>query len=173
MINKTMLAAGAALSMLVLGGAAQADDPAYRVLKPVSVTGSPVAPITYRSLPLDRSWATLSSSDVELVRNQYEGLRAHEEPPFPAGGFAQLASELSALQRQQNLHGELQALVEVDASGRVTGVTWQMTPEQGAVAGLSEILERTRFEPATCAHSACAMAFPLHVEFSDTLLAFN
>lgn len=173
MINKTMRAAGAALSMLALAGAVQADDSAYRVLKPVSVTGSPVAPITYRSLPLDRSWANLSSSDVELVRNQYEGLRAHEEPPFPAGGLAQLARELSALQRQQNLHGELQALVNVDAAGRVTGVTWQMSPEQGAVAGLNEILERTRFEPATCAHSACAMAFPLHVEFSDTLLAFN
>ena len=83
MINKTMLAAAAALSMLGLAAVAQADESAYRVLKPVSVTGSPAAPVTYRSLPLDRSWAQLSSSDVELVRNQYEGLRAHEEPPFP------------------------------------------------------------------------------------------
>lgn len=173
MINKTMLAAVAALSVLGLATTAQADESAYRVLKPVSVTGSAAVPVTYRSLPLDRTWANLSSSDVELVRNQYEGLRAHEEPPFPAGGLGQLASELSALQRQQNLRGELQALISVDAGGRVTAVSWQMTPKQGEVAGLNEILERTRFEPATCANSACAMAFPLHVEFSDTLLAFN
>lgn len=173
MIDKKMLAAVAAFSMLGLAAAAQADESAYRVLKPVSVTGSATAPVSYRSLPLDRAWAQLSSSDVELVRNQYEGLRAHEEPPFPAGGLAQLARELSALQRQQNLRGELQALLSVDAGGRVTAVTWQLSPAQGAVAGLNEILERTRFEPATCAHSACAMAFPLHVEFGDTLLAFN
>lgn len=173
MINKTMLAAIAAFSILGLAAAAQADESAYRVLKPVSVTGSPAAPVTYRSLPLDRSWANLSSSDVELVRNQYDGLRAHEEPPFPAGGLGQLASELSALQSQQNLRGELQALISVDAGGRVTAVKWQMSPNQSSVAGLNDILERTRFEPATCAHSACAMAFPLHVEFGDTLLAFN
>lgn len=173
MINKTMLAAAAAFSMLGLGAAAQADDSAYRVLKPVSVTGSAATPVTYRSLPLDRSWAQLSSSDVELVRNQYDGLRAHEEPPFPAGGLSQLASELSALQRQQNLRGELQAMIDVDAGGRVTAVTWKLSPAQGQVAGLNEILERTRFEPATCARTACAMAFPLNVEFKDTLLAFN
>ena len=173
MINKTMLAAVAALSMLGLATTAQADESPYRLLKPVSVTGNPAAPVSYRSLPLDRSWANLSSSDVELVRNQYEDLRAHEEPPFPAGGLHQLASELSTLQSQQNLRGELNALISVDAGGRVTAVTWQMTPKQGSVAGLDEILARTRFEPASCAHSACAMAFPLHVEFGDTLLAFN
>lgn len=173
MLNKTKRAAVAAISMLGLAAAVQADDSAYRLLNPVSVTGSAAAPVTYRSLPQDRDWAHLSSSDVELVRNQYEGLRAHEEPPFPAGGLGQLARELSALQHQQNLRGELQALLSIDASGRVTAVTWQLSPAQGSVAGLSEILERTRFEPATCAHSACAMAFPLHVEFGDTLLAFN
>ena len=173
MINKTMLAAAATLSMLGMGAAAQADESDYRVLQPVSVTGSAVTPVTYRSLPLDRAWTELSSSDVELIRNQYEGLRAHEEPPFPVGGFAQLAAELSALQRQQNLRGELRAQVNVDAGGRVTDVKWQLTPAQGSVSGLNEVLQRTRFEPATCAHSACAMAFPLHVEFSDTLLAFK
>ncbi|WP_293000137.1 hypothetical protein [Nevskia sp.] len=173
MINKTMQAAVAALSMLGLAAAAQADESSYRVLKQVSVTGSPAAPVSYRSLPLDRSWANLSSSDVELVRSQYDDLRAHEEPPFPAGGLAQLASELSALQRKQNLSGELQAMINVDASGRVTAVSWQISPNRGSVAGLNEVLERTRFEPATCAHTACAMAFPLHVEFRDTQLAFN
>lgn len=173
MKNNTWLAAGAALSMLVLARPALADESAYRMLKPVSVTGSPVAPVSYRALPLDRSWAQLSSSEVELVRNQYDDLRAHEEPPFPAGGLGQLASELSALQRQQNLRGELQAMVEVDARGRVTKVSWQMMPAQGSVAGLDAILARTVFKPASCAHTACAMAFPLHVEFGDTLLAFN
>ena len=135
MINKTMLTAGAAFLMLGFAATAQADESAYRVLEPVSVSGSSAAPVSYRSLPLDRSWANLSSSDVELVRNQYEGLRAHEEPPFPAGGLSQLASELSALQRQQNLRGELQAMINVDAGGRVTAVTWKMTPAQGAESG--------------------------------------
>jgi len=48
-----------------------------------------------------------------------------------------------------------------------------MEPAQGSVAGLDAILAATRFEPATCAHTACAMAFPLHVEFGDRLLAFS
>jgi hypothetical protein len=174
MKNNTSLAAGAALSMLMLALPAHAGDPAYKVLKPVSVTGSAVPPaVSYRPLPLDRSWAQLSSSDVEMVRNQYLDLRAHEEPPFPAGGLGQLARELSALQAQQNLRGQLHAVISVDADGRATAVSWQMTPAQGQVAGLDAILKQTAFEPATCAHSACAMEFPLHVEFGDTLIAFN
>lgn len=172
MKNPMLMAAAAALSMLALP--AQAEAPSYKLLKPVAVTGSAVRPaVEYASLPLDRSWRQLSSSETEQVRNQYLDLRAHEEPPFPAGGLRQLASELGVLQRQQNLRGELHAVISVDASGRATAVSWQMAPDQGAVAGLDAILSRTVFEPATCAHSACAMEFPLHVEFGDTLLAFN
>lgn len=174
MKNPMSLTACAALSTLALSIAAQAAEPAYKVLKPVSVTGTAVpAVVSYEALPLDRSWAQLSSREVELVRNQYVDLRAHEEPPFPAGGLAKLADDLSALQRQQNLRGELHAVISVDANGRAKVVSWQMKPEQGPVAGLDAIIERTVFEPATCAHAACAMEFPLHVEFTDTMLAFN
>lgn len=174
MNNKTRWMAGVTAAMLGAVPFVQADDASYRVLKPVSVTGNAVTPpVTYRALPLDRSWAQFSTSDVELVRNQYADLRAHEEPPFPAGGLATLARELSALQRQQNLRGELHAVIRVDAAGRATAVSWQMAPAQGPVTGLETILKQTTFEPATCAHTACAMDFPLHVEFGDTLLAFN
>ena len=56
MINKTMLAAAAALSMLGMGAAAQADESDYRVLQPVSVTGSAV---TVSDLPIPAAGSRL------------------------------------------------------------------------------------------------------------------
>lgn len=174
MSKQIVVAAAAAMSMLVMAAPARAAEPTYQLLKPVAVSGAAERQVvSYRALPLDRGWAQFTSSEVELVRNQYADLRAHEEPPFPVGGLGTLARELSALQQAQNLRGEVQAVISVDASGRGTAVTWQSAPAPTQAAALEAVLRGTRFEPATCAHTACAMAFPLHVEFGETLLALN
>ncbi|WP_293371760.1 hypothetical protein [Nevskia sp.] len=164
MSSKTVFVAAAAMALTTVMGAASAKQP-YTLIEPTAFATQHPAEIAFWSMPLDKTFDQFSSSEMELFRSQYADLRAHEEPPFPMGGLKSIVNELKTAQNRHFIHGEMFAVVNVDASGNAQSVSYLLTPDQGHFADVEAIIKRAKFKPAKCGGTACAMEFPLHVDF--------
>ncbi len=167
MNKKTVLLAAAA--MLLVPEAAMARKPGASLIEPVSFDRLQPRELEQSALPLDKAFDDLSFSELDLLRNQYAQLRNSEEPPYPAGGLQSIVGQLNALQARSGMHGELFAVISVDAAGNARDVSWLMTPEQGPLEEIRSLLLAAHFKPAKCGAKACAMEFPLHVDFGRAL----
>ena len=168
MNNKTVLFAAAA--MLLTTHAAIAKKPGASLAQPVSFSSLQSRELEQSVLPLDKVFDELSFGEMDLLRNQYALLRNSEEPPYPTGGLQSIVGELNALQAKSGMRGELFAVISVDAAGNARDVSWLMTPEQGSLEEIRSVLLAARFKPAKCGAKACAMEFPLHVDFGSRAL---
>lgn len=168
MNKKTALLA--AVVLLSMSHSAIARKPGASLIEPVSFKKVPARELDQSTLPLDKAFDDLSFGEMDLLRNQYAQLRNSEEPPYPAGGLGDIVSQLDALKAKSGMRGELFAVISVDADGKARDVAWLMTPEQGSLDDIRSILLATRFKPAKCGARACAMEFPLHVDFGSRAL---
>lgn len=122
------------------------------------LAGSPVA----LNLPYER----LPQAEQRLVRSWWNDMPQGDEPPFPEGGLQAL---LDPMRKAQNILGEagpVYAVALVDAKGDVVRARVLQAPSDKLADFTAKLLAMTRFKPARCGGSACAMEFPLEMDFA-------
>jgi hypothetical protein len=134
-------------------------------------TGSHVARhLTWSSkLPFDKSFAELTVSQKAYIRDQYTGLLAEEEPPFPVNGMRAIFSVVDKSADQmigRPEKGPLVAVAKVDESGVVRSVSVFKTPSAAATAAITYALIKTEFKPGHRNGTAVAMDYLLSVELN-------
>ena len=92
-------------------------------------------------------------------------MRPLDEPPFPVAGLKPIHEAIAEIQRRLLAQGKLSMLAEVDAQGKVTGVSVYESPDPKLTQAAATVLMLTQFKPAVCRGEPCKMSFPLRVTF--------
>lgn len=167
----SLLALAAALAALAAPATAPAagdDKPRYTLkedqprlgssIRREQLAGSPVA----LNLPYER----LPQDEQRLVRSWWSDMPQGDEPPYPEGGLQAL---LDPLRKAQNIVGEsgpIFAVALVGANGEVQRTRVLQAPSEKLADFTAKLLTMTRFKPARCGASPCAMEFPLEMNFA-------
>lgn len=134
----------------------------------VQEVGSHIAGTAGRAqgLPLNRRYAELDSSEKAVVRGQYEGIPAADEPPFPSEGLLPVFQAVQTGAGKLPSLGQLTLVADVDSSGRVRHVDTfgKADPEFARFA--ARVLAATPFKPGLCAGKACNMQFVLKMQIA-------
>lgn len=161
-----------ALGLLGFGRPSRADDDLFRYRgREYAPTGSNV---TRRlnwtgKLPFDRTYAELSAAQKAEIRDQYNGLAASEEPPFPQGGLRaifRLVDESLDPTTPRLSPGSLLVVAKVDARGDVQGVNVYKAPNPFIQTAVSQALLKTPFKPASRDGAPVAMDFLLSADLT-------
>lgn len=150
---------------LVAAGMAPAAVAAEYVLRQAQPsTGSNVRKVLLRSaIPYDKTWAQLSPAEQQVVRDNYEGLPADAEPPFPLEGFIPVIREIERTEKYAD-SGTLLIVVDVDAGGEATGGTTLATPDAAMASALLRVATKMKYKPGRKDGQPVAMKFPLRFE---------
>ena len=103
-------------------------------------------------LPFDKTYADLTPAQQAYVRDQYDGLKAQEEPPFPRDGLRDVLRRVDEKVSQDTPRlepGPLLVVASVDAEGKVQKVKIYKEPNVFASNAVSQALLATPFKPAT------------------------
>ena len=106
----------------------------------------------------------MSEAQRKVIRASYAQMQAGQDPPYPTTGLAQLAEDIRIYAAQWKQAGTVHVDVAVDASGGVSSVRILEIPHQTLTRHVTDLLRKTRFTPAQCGPSACAMVFSLKFE---------
>jgi hypothetical protein len=115
-------------------------------------------------VPLNRRYQELSAEEQALVKSQYEGMAADDEPPFPAYGLAPIYRAIADAQDRLLVRGPLTLFVNVDAEGVAQSVSVIASPDPQMSKAAAWALMRHRYKPARCEGRPCAMAYPFRME---------
>jgi hypothetical protein len=118
------------------------------------------------ALPFDKSYAELSPEQQRMLKSRYEQMEEGDEPPYPVDGMGPLLQALSkANQAARGGLGVLSLEVMVDATGTPTKVEVLESPDAKLSQYAAHIAMLTRFKPALCKGTPCAMGFPVGMNF--------
>ena len=169
--RRTFLSWLPAGALFALGNRARAaDEDAFRYRgRDFSPTGSHVIrKLTWSSkIPFDKTFAELTPTQVAHIRDQYDGLKPDEEPPFPQGGLGDVFRQVDDAvdQRTPRLEpGPLVVVASIDAEGDVQSLKFYKTPNAFAMGAVGQALLRTHFKPATRNGKPVSMDFLLSAE---------
>lgn len=127
-------------------------------------TGSNVRKVLLRSaIPYDKSWSQLSAAEQQLVRDNYDGLAADAEPPFPLDGLIPIIRELERTEKYADT-GTLLIVIEVDAAGEATDGKTLATPDSAMASALLRAAMKMQYKPGKKEGQPVAMKFPLRFE---------
>lgn len=150
------------------GHVALADDlPRKQFEIRVEETGTRLGRAAIRStLPLNRRYAELDASEKAVLRADYEGMPADDEPPFPADGLMPVFTAVKNGMDKLGALGTLTLVADVDSTGKVRHVDsfGKVDPDFARFA--SRVLAATQFKPGICAAKSCNMQYVLRLEFS-------
>lgn len=159
---KRILFLAAVLAGATIAPGAIAEEYTLRQVQPS--TGSNVRKILLRSaIPFDKSWAQLSPAEQQLVRENYDGLPADAEPPFPVDGFIPVVRELERTEKYTDT-GTLLIVVDVDAKGEATDGSTLATPDAAMAKALLRVAMQMKYKPGKKDGQPAAMKFPLRFE---------
>ena len=139
----------------------------YFIKQEQASTGSNIPRRVYQGseIPINRTFAQLTSEERQLVKSQYESIADGDEPPFPANGLRPIYDAIAKIQGKLLVTGLLSMHADIDATGTVTGVSVYRSPDQKLTEAAATVLMLTKFKPAVCGGNPCKMAFPLRVTF--------
>ena len=120
-------------------------------------------------IPINRTYVQLTPEEQHLVKSQYETIADGDEPPFPVDGMKPIYEAIAKIQHKLLAKGLLSMHADIDASGKVTGVTVYQSPDPKLTEAAATVLMLTSFKPAVCSGRPCKMAFPLRVTFKVDL----
>jgi hypothetical protein len=118
------------------------------------------------SIPLDRRYAELTPEQKNILKSEYESMKADDEPPFPTNGLKDAFTALRRVHEQYNLKykGPLTMYVQVDSHGKATGVSVVRSPDPEITQAMAYTLMVLPYKPAVCSGQPCAMQYPFHAE---------
>lgn len=162
---RAMAAAG---SLAVMAAAASAGDdlpPPVYGLKDDPLTGSNIRRVAVQGsrVPLNRRYEQLTHDERRSVANWYESLRDGDEPPFPSDGLGPMYAALHRIVSREPEQGSWTFVVAVDPGGAATGVSLAKGEPSDGIRRMAAVLMLTRFKPAICAGTPCAMSFPVRL----------
>ena len=153
--RRSYLIRAAALALCAeLPLATAADDSEFRYRgREYTPTGSNVSRrLTWSSkLPFDKKYDELTAAQIAYVRDQYDGLKPDEEPPFPKDGLRDVFRHVDENVDQSTPRleaGALMVVASVDANGAVQSLKFYKTPNGFAMGALGQALMHTPFKPA-------------------------
>lgn len=153
-----------AAMLLGAGIASTAIAEEYVLRQAQPTTGSNVRKILLRSpIPYDKNWAQLSPAERQVVRDNYDGLAADAEPPFPLDGFIPVIREMERTEKYADT-GTLLIVIEVDASGAPTEGKTLATPDSAIASALLRVAMQMKYKPGKKNGEPVAMKFPLRFE---------
>jgi hypothetical protein len=161
------LVAVTSLGLFAPSSQAQDSNPQYGIKFDNPPTGSNIRreAVSGSKVPINRTYAQLSQTERELVRNWYEAMPATDEPPFPAEGLKPLLDAIRKVQARLLVSGELFLIASVDSTGTVTEVKAIGSPSPEMVKFAASLLLLTKFKPGYCGGQPCRMEFPMRQVF--------
>ncbi|MES2632299.1 MAG: hypothetical protein V4669_04965 [Pseudomonadota bacterium] len=140
--------------------------PRYTIPQEMAETGSNIRrSVVTSALPLNKTYAELSSDEKALVRSQYVRLGPRDEPPFPASGLATVYKAISVAQGVLQVKGSLSMFVDVNSKGEPMAVSVFDSPDPQITRAVASILMLEKYKPAVCDGSPCQMGFPVRLDF--------
>jgi len=118
-----------------------------------------------QSIPINRSYAELSSAERAKLHTWWEQIPDGDEPPFPTEGLKPIHDAVRQAQRRFLVTGELFLIATVEADGKVAGVKAIGSPSPEMTKFAATVLAVTKFKPAVCSGRPCRMDFPLRYLF--------
>ena len=117
-------------------------------------------------LPYDKTYAELTPEQQHMLKARYVQMDEGDEPPFPVDGLGPLYKALSkANEIARGGFGKLELEVWVDASGAATKVEILHSPDAKLSQYAGNIAMLTKYKPALCKGTPCAMGFPVRINF--------
>jgi len=169
-INAVRLAL--AISLVAAHAVAPAQDPSpnagFRIKEETPTTGSNIKRDTVwgGSLPFDKAYAQLSPEQQQSLKSRFVQMGEGDEPPFPVDGLGPLIKAIIKVNELvTDTLGRLELEVLVDASGTPTRVDVLRSPDPVLARHAAALAMLTRFKPALCKGSPCAMGFPVGIDF--------
>jgi hypothetical protein len=151
--------------------AATVDTKRYSLKEDNPATGTHIRRelVTGVVIPMDKAYAALTLAQQALVKEQYEGMGAGDEPPFPADGLISIYKPLSKAQNSLGVVGPLSILVDIDSEGTPISVSVIRSPDKEMTLFVARLLMLTKFKPALCNGQPCRMQYPFRITFSSQL----
>ncbi|MFG6413956.1 hypothetical protein ACG02S_08610 [Roseateles sp. DC23W] len=167
MSYRSELLISACLLAGLMQAAAASDLPRKRYEIRVEETGTRLGRVAIRSsLPLNRRYAELDEAERALIRAEYEGMPAADEPPFPAQGLLPIFNAIQDGMDKLFPSGAMTVVADVDSEGKVrhVDVFGDVQPEFARFS--SAVLMVTPFKPGFCGGKPCNMQYVLRMQFS-------
>jgi len=142
---------------------AQTDPPQYALRDDSQQTGSIIRKeIAWSSqLPLNRTYAELTTEQKKHFHSNYESIAPGDEPPFPIEGLKPIVAAISKAQKIRLAHGDLRLIVTVGPDGMGKKVESFGTVEDAEMTKFAvSVLLLTKYKPAVCNGAPCTMQFP-------------
>jgi hypothetical protein len=153
---------------MVLAQDAAAPKEGHRMKEEAPQTGSNIKRdrFTGSALPFDKTYAELSAEEKRALKSRYLEMAEGDEPPFPVDGLAPLYKAISkANEIARGGFGRFEMEIHVDASGEATKVEVLQSPDAKLSQYAGKIAMLTKFKPALCKGTPCAMGFPVGINF--------
>ena len=119
-------------------------------------------PVRY---PINKRYSEFTAEERASFNEYYEAMAESDEPPFPKEGMHEMLSYLTKAQAKLLVTGPLHLVAAVDSVGKVQSVRSVGSPGKSMTSFATQLLLLTAFKPALCKGVACAMEFPLYIEF--------
>jgi hypothetical protein len=112
------------------------------------------------SFPLDKPYGVMTADEKSGVHAPYGvALAGGDEPPFPVDGMRQIGTTISQENDRQPTPGLVRLIVQVEASGKPSGVTIYKSPSEKMGKFITKLFMQQQFKPAVCDGVACAMPY--------------
>lgn len=118
-------------------------------------------------IPLNKTYGELSPEQKAELHSMYESIPEGDEPPFPLEGIKPIFNAVKKAQAKREARGQLDLAVTVGADGTPTKVEdYSAVTDPEIVKFAASVLMSTKFKPAVCKGSPCAMPFPFKIKLS-------
>jgi len=118
------------------------------------------------SLPHDKTYAELSPDQQRMLKSRYLEMGEGDEPPYPIDGIGPLLKAFGkANEIARDGLGKLELEILVDSTGTVSKVEVLQSPGAKLAQYAATIGMLTKFKPAVCKGTPCAMGFPVSLNF--------
>jgi Zn-dependent M32 family carboxypeptidase len=150
---------------------AVAVAPTRNFIEPTQETGTIIKKdLKWNSIiPLDKKFDQLTPEEMTALRAMYQSLPEDYEPPFPVEGLQPIFNNLKKAQHLLQARGKLLMAVTVGPDGKATKVEdygGVRNPEMSEFA--QSLLLLTKYKPAMCKGSPCAMQFPFVLQLKGS-----
>lgn len=143
------------------------EAPRYTLTEDMAETGTIIKRKGVKgSIPLNYGYAQLSEEQKLSVRDQYEGLPAADEPPYPVKGPEPFLREVYAAQRILQVRGKLVLAVQVNSKGECKEVAIFESPDDKMANFAAAAAIKQRYKPGLCGGVPCTMDFVYTVTFN-------
>ena len=116
-------------------------------------------------IPFDKPYDQLSAEQKAILKRPYEAMADGDEPPFPIEGLRTLYAPITNFFQRLLISGTFYAEVVVGTDGMPVSISVFQSPDPQITRLVSGVVLLSKFRPASCQGSPCAMAFPVRIGF--------